>query len=204
MVARGDVKGLVFLLVLLLAWAAGLFAFAQRVSGLTPARDPSRADAIVALTGRSDRRLEAAAQLLEAGKGRRLLISGVNRAASRQDVLRITGLAKPLYDCCVDLGFTAVDTIGNARETAHWARGLGYRHVILVTADFHMPRAMLELRAAAPQLRVTPYAVATGAVDAHDWAHDDVSARRMMWEYNKYLVILARAGLMSLAGKSTD
>lgn len=195
-------KGLAFLFILLLAWAAGLFAFAQRVSGLTPAREPAGADAIVALTGRSDRRLEAAAQLLEQGKGRRLLISGVNRAATRQDVMRVTGASKQLYDCCVDLGFTAVDTIGNARETARWARGLGYQRIILVTADFHMPRAMLELRAAAPQLRITPYAVATGALDAHGWRDDDASARRMMWEYNKYLVILARTSIMKLAGKA--
>jgi len=61
-----------------------------------------------------------------------------------------------MFDCCIDLGFTAADTVGNARETAEWARSLGYRSLILVTADYHMPRAMLELKAAMPEARIVP------------------------------------------------
>jgi uncharacterized SAM-binding protein YcdF (DUF218 family) len=183
---------------LLLIWAAGLFAFADRVRRLTPANEPSPADGVVVLTGASDLRLEAATQLLEDGRGRRLLVSGVNPKATRQDVWSVTRASKPLFDCCVDLGFTAADTIGNARETAQWARAMRYQSLILVTADYHMPRAMLELKAALPEVRITPYPVATPALDAQHWSQNADSARRMVVEYSKYLAILARQATFGL------
>ncbi|HEV2362871.1 MAG TPA: YdcF family protein [Caulobacteraceae bacterium] len=189
-------KGLAILLLALTVWAAGLFAFAGRVARLTPPADPPPADGIVVLTGASDQRLVAAADLLEEGKGRRLLVSGVNRKARRGDLLGLTGAPRPMFDCCVDLGFSAADTIGNARETARWARALGFRTLILVTADYHMPRAMLELRSAMPGETITPYPVATDALDARHWASSSKSARRMIVEYAKYVVILAREAVL--------
>ena len=64
---------------------------------------------------------------------------------TREDIRAVSKVARRLYDCCVDLGFTAADTVGNARETATWAKSMGYDSLIVVTADYHMPRAMLEL-----------------------------------------------------------
>jgi uncharacterized SAM-binding protein YcdF (DUF218 family) len=192
------VKGLVLILVAVMIWVAGLLEFADRIARLTPAEEPAAADGIVALTGGSDLRLEAASRLLENGDGRRLLVSGVNRAASRQDILNVTGAAKPMFDCCVDLGFTAADTVGNARETAEWARSLGYRSLILVTADYHMPRAMLELKAAMPEAKIAAYPVATPVLDARHWQSSGESARRMVLEYSKYLAILARESVLGL------
>ena len=69
----------------------------------------------------------------------------------------------------VDLGYQATDTIGNARETAHWAKTYGYHSLILVTSDFHMPRALLELKAAMPDAWIIPYPVRTSDLDAHHW-----------------------------------
>ncbi len=185
-------KAFAAVLVLLLIFAAGLLEFGDRVARLTPADEPAAADGIVALTGGSDQRLEAATRLLEDGKGRRLLVSGVNPRATRQDLWGVTGAAKPIFDCCVDLGFTAADTVGNAREAAEWARSLGYRTLILVTADYHMPRAMLELRAALPAAVITSYPVATRDLDAQHWLESAPAMRRVTLEYCKYLAILAR------------
>jgi uncharacterized SAM-binding protein YcdF (DUF218 family) len=194
------VKGLAAVLVVFLVWTAGLLEFADRVARLTPADEPANADGIVALTGGSDLRLEAATTLLESGKGRRLLVSGVNRAATRGDLWGVTGAAKPLFDCCVDLGFTAADTLGNARESAQWARAMGYRTLILVTADYHMPRALIELRSAMPEARITPYPVATATLDARHWTNTSLGARRMVMEYSKYIAILAREAILGLGG----
>lgn len=191
-------KVLAAALVLALIWTSGLLAFADRVARLTPAADPAPADGVVALTGGSDLRLEAATRLLENGKGRRLLVSGVNRQATRRDVLGVTGAAKRVFDCCVDLGFTAANTIGNARETAQWARAMDFHRLILVTADYHMPRALLELRAADPRATITPYPVATPALDAHHWHDTAAGARRMVVEYCKYLAILAREAVAGM------
>ncbi len=192
-------KGLAALLVLAGIWVAGLLAFADRIARLTPADEPQAADGIVVLTGASDLRLQAATDLLENAKGRRLLVSGVNRQTTRKDVWALTGAAKPLFDCCVDLGFTAADTVGNAREAGDWARAMGYHSLILVTADYHMPRALLEFHGAAPKIAVTPFPVATPALDARRWYATSRGARRMILEYTKYLTILAREAVLKLA-----
>lgn len=191
-------KSLAAILIAAMLWAVGLFAFVSRVDHSTPAAEPERADGIVVLTGASVIRLEEATKLLEQGKGRRLLVSGVNRKASREDILGVTKAVKPIYDCCVDLGFQAADTVGNAKETAEWARSKGYARLILVTADFHMPRAMLELRAAMPEAEVTRYPVVTETLDTANWWRTTRGARLMVTEYCKYLAILGREAFLSL------
>lgn len=191
-------KSLALILILVLIWAVGLFAFAARVARSTPAADPQPADGIVALTGPSALRIAAAMKLLEDGKGGRLLVSGVNRMATRADIRSVSKAPGRLYDCCVDLGFSAADTIGNARETASWARAYGFKRLIVVTADYHMPRAVLELKGALPEGQFEPYPVATDELDARRWWKTGEGARRMVVEYCKYLVILARETILSL------
>jgi len=194
-------KSLAAVLLVVLLWGVGLLAFSARVSGSTPASDPDPADGIVALTGGSIVRVEAAVQLLERNKGQRLLVSGVNREVSRKDLQRLTHDYGKSFNCCVDLGFRAADTQGNARETASWASYHHFRTVIVVTADYHMPRALLELRAAAPGVVYKPYPVVTPNLDARRWWKSAEGARRMTYEYCKYLVILAREGVLRLGAK---
>ena len=186
-------KFLTFIAIIAVIWLVGLFAFADRVRGYTPAADPERADAIVALTGPSAERVNAAIRLLEQDKGQRVLISGVNREVRRQELRALTPGSNKLFNCCVDLGFEAEDTIGNAQEIAAWADAKGYDSVIVVTSDYHMPRALTEIRAAAPDLALTPYAVETPSLDDSRWWRAAVTARRMTLEYMKYLAALGRA-----------
>jgi uncharacterized SAM-binding protein YcdF (DUF218 family) len=195
------VKSAAVLLIAITLWAIGLLAFGSRVADMTPALDPPHADAVVALTGASNARLTAAIHLLETGKARRALISGVNQKASRADIRGVTRATRRYYDCCVDLGFSATDTVGNARETAAWASARHYRSLIVVTSDFHMPRAMLELRAAMPGVELTPYPVQGEEVDAVHWWRTGDSARRMVVEYCKYLAVLTREAVLSLGPK---
>ena len=186
-------KFLTFIAIIVVIWGVGLFAFADRVRGYTPAAEPARADAIVALTGPSAERVNAAIRLLEQDKGERVLISGVNREVRRQELRALTPGSNKLFNCCVDLGFEAEDTIGNAQEIAAWADAKGYDSLIVVTSDYHMPRALTEIRAAAPDLALTPYAVETPSLDKSRWWRAAVTARRMTLEYMKYLAALGRA-----------
>ena len=188
-------KFLTFIAILVLIWTIGLFAFADRVRGFTPAPEPARAAAIVALTGPSAERVNAAIRLLGQDKGQRVLISGVNREVRRQELRALTPGSNKLFNCCVDLGFEAEDTVGNAQEIAAWAEAKGYDSLIVVTSDYHMPRALTEIRAAAPGVELTPYAVETPSLDNSRWWRAAVTARRMTLEYMKYLAALARASV---------
>jgi uncharacterized SAM-binding protein YcdF (DUF218 family) len=198
-------KSLATVLVLLVIWLAGLTAFADRVDRYAPVTNPPNADAIVALTGRSDTRIIAAMRLLEARRGARLLVSGVNREATREDIQSVTRGYRGLFECCVDLDYEAETTLGNAQHTAEWVRARGYDSLVVVTSDFHMPRALLELKAALPGVVLRPYAIETDTVDAARWWSTGASARRMILEYSKYLVVLFREMILSIGGgeKST-
>lgn len=199
-------KSIAAFLVVALIWFSGLLAYAGRVQHSTPNRAPAPAHGIVALTGaNSNERLAAAMGLLEDGYGRRVLVSGVNPMASRADVRRVSKAVRRLYDCCVDLGFTAADTVGNARETLAWAEAMRYRKLIIVTADYHMPRAMLELNAVLRGAGITAqtYAVPTPALKARDWWRNPGAARLMVVEYCKYLAILGREAVLELGPRET-
>jgi uncharacterized SAM-binding protein YcdF (DUF218 family) len=199
-------RTLAALLVLALIWAAGLVAFAERVQRSTPTEEPQAADGIVALTGaNSNERIAAAIQLLADHKGRRVLVSGVNRGVSREQLRVASGAVRRLYDCCVDLGFTAADTVGNARETAEWARAMRFTSLIVVTSDYHMPRAMLELRAVLrpPAVTFQTYAVPTAALKTRHWWRSPGAARLLVVEYSKYLAILGREAVLGLGPRTT-
>ncbi len=192
-------KSLATLLVLVFIWGVGLMAFAARVDRYAPSPEPPAADGIVALTGASDIRIAQGMRLLEADKGRRMLVSGVDRAATREDVRGVIRAYGKLYDCCVDLGFQAESTLGNAQETAEWARAHRFRSLVVVTSDFHMPRALVELRAALPGAQLHPYPVETD-LDSQRWWRSGKVARLLTLEYSKYLVVLFRELVLSLGG----
>jgi uncharacterized SAM-binding protein YcdF (DUF218 family) len=198
-------KSVAAFLVVALIWAAGIFAFAARVQQSTPQAEPAAADGIVALTGaNSNERIAAAVGLLAEHKGRRVLVSGVNRDVSREQLRAASNTVRRLYDCCVDLGFTAADTVGNARETAEWARAMRFKSLIIVTTDYHMPRAMLELRAVLRSTGVTlqTYAVPTPALKARHWWRSPGAMRLMVVEYSKYLAILGREAVLGLGPRA--
>jgi uncharacterized SAM-binding protein YcdF (DUF218 family) len=198
-------KSVAAFLVVALIWAAGLFAFAARVQQSTPQPKPAAADGIVVLTGaNSNERIAAAVELLAEHKGQRVLVSGVNRNISREQLRTASNTVRRLYDCCVDLGFTAADTVGNARETADWAKAMRYSSLIIVTTDYHMPRAMLELRAVLrpPAVTLQTYAVPTAPLKSRRWWRSPGAARLMVVEYSKYLAILGREAVLGLGPRA--
>lgn len=146
---------------------------------------PVHADGIVALTG-GDTRLDTAESLLEQGAGKRLLISGVYSANTKSELKRLVhGGAR--FDCCADLGFHAMSTRGNAAEAASWARKHGYRSLVIVTANYHMPRSLHEFSAEMPGVRLLPYPVEEDNVDLNAWWSDPHTLRVLHVEYAKYL-----------------
>lgn len=113
-------------------------------------------DAAIVLTGGPDR-LADAARLLSTGVTKHLLISGVGGRADLDDLVRVAPSLAPYSSCCVDLGHQAQNTRGNAEEAALWARDKNYKSLAIVTAGFHLPRAMLEVRALLPDRTLYPY-----------------------------------------------
>lgn len=151
-----------------------------------------QAEGVVALTGGSDRVIEAAS-FLARGQARRLLITGVNPSTPGAAIARRLPVSKELFDCCVDLGYQAQDTAGNARETRDWAKARKISgSLIVVTSNYHMPRALVELSAVLPGHILYPYPVVSEHVNVADWANDRQTLRLVVGEYLKYLGAIVR------------
>jgi uncharacterized SAM-binding protein YcdF (DUF218 family) len=161
-----------------------------------------RVDAIVALTGGPERIGEAVEQLA-AGRGKRLLITGVNRATNVDALARLVPRYEALFDCCIDIDRSAINTIGNAVETRRWARERGFHSLMVVTSSYHMPRALAEISHQLPNATLLPFPVTTERQRAEPWWSNPGSARMLVSEYLKYLVAIVRMRFDAL-GRSTE
>lgn len=186
----------IFIAALALAWVAGLAVFLAALPKRPPAT--AHADGIVVYTGVGGARIATAMSLLGDGAGRRLLISGVNPEISRAEVAKMWPGEVEAFECCVDLGLEARSTTGNAIEVRDWARRNGFRSIILVTSDYHMPRALLETDAQMPDAEIVPYPVGSGLLGESGWPSSIAACRPLAVEYTKYLAVrvktLVRAG----------
>lgn len=101
-------------------------------------------------------------------------------------------LEPEIYNCCVDLDYEAEDTVGNGEQTANWARALGYETIILVTSDYHMPRAKVEISAAMGGINIIAYPVKSNQAPNQPWWGGANKWNRLLREYGKLLVSYAR------------
>jgi uncharacterized SAM-binding protein YcdF (DUF218 family) len=158
-----------------------------------------RADGIVVLTGAASR-IPDAIELLADERGKRLLISGVYRATSAREIARITPLYAKYFSCCIDLDRSALNTYGNALQTKRWAHDHNFNSLIIVTSNWHMPRAMAELEHQLPEVTLVPYPVVSERMKSDPWWSDLATARVLLAEYLKYLFALARMHIDSDSG----
>jgi uncharacterized SAM-binding protein YcdF (DUF218 family) len=149
------------------------------------------ADGIVVLTGGASR-IADAIELLAAGRGKRLLISGVHPTTSTSELARLSPAYGRWMACCVDLGHAAVNTTGNALETKQWVTERGFRSVIVVTSNYHMPRTMAELSRRMPDVALVPFPVVTDKMRSEAWWSSPPTAKLLFSEYLKYIVAQVR------------
>lgn len=168
-------------------WGAGFawFTLAARRPGAIPAQ----ADGIVALTGGAER-IETALRLLAEDRAPLLLVSGVARGVDLAELARRVDLDPAALAARVTLGRLATTTVTNAAETAQWARAHEVRTLIVVTSGYHMPRALLEIGRALPDVALHPVPVALSSPRGMG------AARLLAAEFDKLVAV--RLGLSRL------
>ena len=150
---------------------------------------------IVVATG-GGARIEAGLELLEKTAASRMLVTGVGAGISRQilaDKLALSKRGQQLFDCCVDLDFEAQDTRGNATAAQRWATRYQMDRLLLVTASYHLPRALLEFQRRLPETRLAVYPVMPPDLEISSWYYDWQTARLLSREFSKYMLV--RLGL---------
>lgn len=176
-------------------WSVGLARFVEDLPRV-PTDTSETADAIVVLTGGS-RRLDEGVALLEAGAAPVLFVSGVDERVDGRGIRSLlddghTRLPDRLIECCLVLGYGATDTIGNARETQIWMQVGSRKSLVLVTSNYHLPRAMLEFGHAMPDVRIIPHPVIPQDVRLDAWYRYPGTLALLANEYSKYLFASAR------------
>ena len=177
-----------------LVLALGFLWFLHRVPTEETPSDRS-AEGIVVLTGGA-LRINDAVELLAAGRGRRLLITGVNPITHSSELARLTPRYRALFGCCIDLGHTAQNTIGNAVETRRWTRTRGFHSLLVVTSAYHMPRAIAELSHELPDVALIEFPVLTERQRAEPWWSNGATARLVISEYLKFVAAVVRIHVM--------
>jgi len=174
--------GLFCLIITLVLWSLGLAWFLTLTDKSTGEIPAGTLDGIVVLTGGVGR-IESGLILLEDARGGRLLISGVNPDVTTEAFEKSYGVSPTDTACCIDLDRSATDTITNASETEAWVTSHKMKSIWLVTASYHMPRALVLFREQMPDLKIEPWPV-----------HASVSPRYFITEYHKFLITLIRSG----------
>lgn len=178
---------IVGLFLIVFAWIAGLLGFIAALP--TPESGaPPQGAGVVVYTGGGGARIAAAMSLLSNGAGERLLISGVHPETSRARLSEMWTGPQSQFDCCVDLDRNALSTEGNAVELSIWARTHKFDSVILVTSEYHMPRAIAETREKMPDTILTPYPVPSGFLNEKGRPVSLEAWEKLAGEYIKFLL----------------
>ncbi len=191
--------------VLAAIWLAGFawFVLGTAELGAAPAAaTPDRADGIVVLTGGADR-IATGVRLLQGGRARVMLISGVGHGAELGALLRGTGTNAASLAGRITLGREATSTTGNADEAADWVAAEGLHSLLVVTASYHMRRALTELQRSLPGVALVAVPVLPPALRRNGHLLHLGTLRLLAGEYTKYLAAsldLARLGTEAAPG----
>ncbi|MBO6894076.1 MAG: YdcF family protein [Roseibium sp.] len=189
---------IVSMIAALIAGASGHFLFFAHKVASSEVPVTTNADAIVVLTG-GQARVSEAVRLLEEGNADRLLISGVHPGTTREQLAAVTSSNMPLERGSVELDRHALNTAGNASETAAWVRKNGFKSLLVVTSAYHLPRARAELSGALPDVDLIAYPVFSKDLNFSDWYKEPTTFRLLMREYVKYIVARLRIAVRSVS-----
>jgi len=192
-------SGLLVVSLALLLLIGGFLWFLWRVPAVET-EVSGDADAIVALTGGASR-IADAIELLASGRGKRLLISGANRATTVHEISRLNPEFDRWVRCCVDFD-RSLNTLGNAIEIRRWVEQRGFRSLIVVTSNYHMPRAFAEIAYQLPDVALVPFPVVTERQRTEPWWANGTTARLMLSEYVKLIFAHIRMGFAAMGPAS--
>lgn len=168
-------------------WACGFIVFTGTVSSMNEPKKIESTDAIIVLTGGTNR-VTRALDLIAEGKANHLLVSGVNKGVKLKELIKLWGYKKPLPEGSIALGYEAESTLGNALEARTWVNENNIKTVRLITANYHMPRSMLEFRHALPNTEIISHPV----IPEHFGPDQKKFWKLCFVEYHKFLVSQVR------------
>ncbi|WP_273790525.1 MULTISPECIES: YdcF family protein [unclassified Bartonella] len=175
-------------IIVFIFWS-GFIIFSEKTERLSPPQPLPKADAIIVLTG-GENRIETGLNLLQRGLGSRLLISGVNTTTNLKSLMHNMHITRRLISCCIDIGHQAINTRGNAKESADWIKKHHYKTLYIVTHDYHVWRSMRELKYLMPDIHFIAYPVKKNNAESAIQQINQI--RILIFQYIKTLQVYIR------------
>ncbi len=176
----------VILGIVCLVWFCGLIIFLNKIPIYQPQVN-NIADAAIVLTG-GDKRIEEGVKILQEHKVKKMFITGVNqRIRNKKEIPYIEELNK-VHN--IEIGREALTTNGNALEAKEWIQQNNIKTIKLVTANYHMPRSVLEFKHHLPDISIESHPVFPDKFDISKWWYDKNTLTLVLKEYTKYIYVL--------------
>lgn len=171
---------------LVIAWFLGLFLFIGEIPRNYEESDKI-ADAAIVLTG-GDKRIEEGVRLFKEKIAKKIFITGVStKIKDKQEIPFVKQLKKKDF---VEIGTEATSTNGNALEARDWIKKNNIKTIKIITANYHMPRSIVEFKRYNPDIIIEPHPVFPNKFDIHNWWSDKNSIILILKEYTKYIYVL--------------
>lgn len=179
------IKTFLGVLSIVVLWLMGLVWFVNQVPKQI-SYNKSQTDAVVVLTGGKSR-LDTGLKLFFKGYAKQLFISGVALdGGDMKNLLKVAQRSPNKLACCINVGFSK-NTAENAFETATWISSSGFQSLRLVTATYHMPRSLLEMKNQMPDIKIIPHPVFPILFKRESWWLWPGTVKLLTSEFNKYI-----------------
>jgi len=173
-----------------------LFAFVMLIqSNYFKSERPT--EATIVLTGGAFR-IEAGIDLYRDKHSKFLYISGVHPSTNLIERLKSNGISDTDLECCVVIEQLAKDTNDNAFFTTEWIHKNNIRSATIVTANYHMPRSLIEFSLLNNSTVLYPFSVSPESVMFNRWWVWEGSRHLIIEEYNKFLLAGLKLCLVKL------
>lgn len=183
-------------LIMFFVWFGGFLVFNRAVfSDINKTLSNTTSTGIVALTGGRNR-ISTAVELLNKGYAERLLISGVQKGTSVEDIISREDITLTSTNP-IELGYMATDTVGNAKEVKDWINKNTIESILVVTSFYHVPRSRLELEKEIPDIKVNFVSVPSECVSSKWWSKLR-SFSFIAKEYTKFLIVYIQYKMLGL------
>ena len=102
-----------------------------------------------------------------------------------------------LIQCCIELDNISKNTFTNASETFKWTRKNDIKEFILITSNYHMPRAILEFKSVMPNLKIYTHAITPKKHNIKNWLSSYQTFSLVLTEYCKYIIASLRVKIFN-------
>ena len=193
----------VFIIFVLTYFFIELYIFKERILSIDKYESRKKSN-IVILTGGSNRIKDGLKIINKFDSANnfyfKILVSGTGKGFTKSSLRKIlnSSFDLKLLDCCLELESVSKNTFSNATETFKWATKNNIKQFILITSNYHMPRALLEFRHKMPNIKIYTHPITPKKHNINKWLSSTETFSLILMEFSKFLIASFRIKLQNI------